>query len=400
MRTSRMAITLSLAGATAAALAQPSMPTIDLEVTGHVLRPRKLEATEERLGQLRLPHGFSVSVFAEGLQKPRMLAVAEDGAVYVTRREPGDVWLLRDLDGDGQADEQRQLFEHKDLHGIALHGDAAFLASSTSILKAELDEDGGFARVRTLVDDLPAAGQHNNRTIAVGPDEKLYVSVGSTCNACAETTEESATLLQLDLHGKQRHIFAQGLRNTIGFGWNPRDGALWGMDHGIDWLGDDAQREELNRIEEGQQYGWPYVFEDGKANLSIEPPKAMTFEQWAERSKAPVLTYTAHSAPMQLAFYQGDQFPERYRDGAFLALHGSWNRRPPSGYEVVFIRFDGAGQPVAFEPFLSGFLTEEGDSSALFGRPCGVAVAHDGSLLVSDDANGMIYRVHYTGASE
>jgi glucose/arabinose dehydrogenase len=395
-----IAATLALAALAGRAAAQSKQAT-DVTIEAHVVRPRQGKASAERIASLKLPPGFQIAVFADGLEKPRMLAVAPDGSVYVTRREPGDVWLLQDTDDDGRADVKRKVAEKKDLHGIAIDDRDVYLVSSEALFETRRKSDGSFSPLDTLAGDLPAGGQHNNRTVGVGPDGKLYVSVGSTCNACDETTAESATLLQFGRDGKGRRIFARGLRNTIGFAWDPRTGQLWGMDHGIDWLGDDDQREELNRIEDGQQYGWPYIFADSKPNPTDEPPDGLTHAQWAERSREPVLLHTAHSAPMQLAFYTGRQFPEAYRNGAFLALHGSWNRKPPSGYEVVFLRFDERGTPVAFEPFLSGFLRSDGDGRpALFGRPCGIAIAKDGALLISDDANGMIYRVQYRAAKE
>jgi glucose/arabinose dehydrogenase len=172
------------------------------------------------------------------------------------------------------------------------------------------------------------------------------------------------------------------------------------MDHGIDWLGDDDQPEELNLIEQGQQYGWPYVYADSKPNPQDEPPGKIPHAQWARMSRPPVLLHAAHSAPMQLAFYEGTRFPAAYRGGAFVALHGSWNRLPPSGYEVAFIRFD-QGKPVAIETFASGFLTKQGDGAwGVGGRPAGLAVTPAGELLVSDDQNGAIYAIGYGDATK
>ena len=155
--------------------------------------------------------------------------------------------------------------------------------------------------------------------------------MGSTCNACDETSPENATLLRISPDGKSRRIFASGLRNTIGFGWHPDTGELFGMDHGIDWLGDDDQPEELNHLQRDKQYGWPYVYANGKLNPQDEPPGDMTSEEWARLSTNPVLTYTAHAAPMQMVFYRRDRFPAEYRGDAFVAMHGSWNRGTPSG---------------------------------------------------------------------
>ena len=365
-------------------------------IQGHILEPSKLDAPTDT-NRLKAPDDFRVTVFARDLVNPRMLAVSDAGNVYVTRRSIGDVVMLKDEDGDGRADSTTTVASRPDMHGIALHGRKAYLATVKDIYTADIREDGSFGDLQRIVNDLPDAGQHPNRTLAIGPDGMLYVSVGSTCNACAESSPESATLLRVSPDGKSRTIFASGLRNTIGFGWHPRTGELWGMDHGIDWLGDNEQIEELNRIEQGKRYGWPYIYGMGQFNPQDNPPGGITLEQWRSISHPPVLGYTAHAAPMQMAFYTGEQFPQDYRGDAFVAMRGSWNRKPPSGYEVARVRFEN-GKPASFEPFLTGFLIEDGSGQPGFiGRPTGIAVAGDGSLLVADDSNGVIYRVSYAG---
>lgn len=367
------------------------------EIVAHVYEPELLEATDERIAGLEVPDGFKVEKFADGLRNPRIITIADDGTVYVTRREFGDVLMLRDIDGDMRADEQKVVATRPRMHGIALDGKRAYLVTVEDVYRTEIKDDGTFGELERIVDDLPVAGQHPNRTIFVGPDGMLYVTVGSTCNACAETSPELATVLKISPDGKQRRIFASGLRNTIGLDWQPRTRDLYAMDMGIDWLGDDDQPEELNRLEEGKKYGWPYIYADGKENPQDEPPGEMTMEQWRKGSEQPLLLYTAHASPLQFTFYEGGQFPAEYENDAFVTFRGSWNRKPPSGYEVVRVRFED-GKPAAFEPFLTGFLTEtEGGRHGYMGRPVGLAVAKDGSLLVGDDTNGVIYRVSYAG---
>ena len=337
-------------------------------------------------------------MFARDLVNPRILAVSEDGQVYVSRRSENDVLLLKDSDRDGRADEKITVATKPGLHGIAITGRTMFLVANKDLYKAEIQGDGKLGELTRLISDLPDAGQHRNRTIGVGPDGMLYVSVGSTCNECEESNPENATLLRLSQDGKMRTIFASGLRNTIGFAWHPATGELFGMDHGIDWLGDNEQFEELNHIRRGKQYGWPFVYDNGRVTPQSNPPGAMTPEKWREISENPVLTYTAHSAPMQMIFYTGSQFPAEYQGDAFVAMHGSWNRRPPSGYEVVRIRFKDS-KPERFEPFLRGFLVRNQRGYGYLGRPFGLAQMKDGSLLVGDSMNGVIYRVSYTGPS-
>ena len=370
----------------------------DVEIVGHVLEPKKLPP-KDLIKNLSVPKGFEINVFAEGLVNPRMIAVADNGNVYVTRRDVGDVIKLVDSNNDGVADSQEVVANRPGMHGIAIDGSTVYLVTVNDIYKAAIQPDGKFGALERFVDDLPDGGQHPNRTLAVGPDGKLYVSVGSTCNACDETSPESATMLQMNKDGTGRKIFASGLRNTIGFAFEPRTGELYGMDHGIDWLGDNEQHEELNHIVKGKQYGWPYIYDDGKFNPQDEPPGDISLQEWASRSVNPVGFYTPHAAPMQMTFYTGKQFPEEYRGDAFFALRGSWNRKPPAGYEVAHVHFEN-GKPVKFEAFVQGFLSRDGDHWVHHGRLAGLAQTKDGALLFSDDTNGVIYRVAYTSTSK
>ncbi|HET8696352.1 MAG TPA: YbhB/YbcL family Raf kinase inhibitor-like protein [Gammaproteobacteria bacterium] len=371
----------------------------DVTIEAHVYEPKRLPATDARVESLAVPPGFRIRRFAEGLDNPRMLAVADDGTVYVTERRPGSLVIIRDLDGDGLADVQRTVIEgFAWLHGIAIDGATIYLADVHDVYRGRLTEDGRVADLRRIVRGLPDGGQHPNRTLAVGPDRMLYVSVGSSCNECEEPNPTSATIVALGSSGGSPRIFARGLRNTIGFGLHPLSRRMWGMDQGIDWLGDDEPPEELNEIVEHRAYGWPFLYADQKRNPQREPIN-VTWAQWTAMSTPPKAFATAHSAPMQLVFYQGTQFPPEHDANAFVAMHGSWNRKPPSGYDVERIVFTPWGSFERFEPFVTGFLEKQPDGSfGFFGRRTGVAVARDGSLLVGDDTNNTIYRVSYNAA--
>ncbi|MTE01286.1 YbhB/YbcL family Raf kinase inhibitor-like protein [Paracoccus sp. YIM 132242] len=379
--------------AATSALAQPEGKVgqySDATVTGAILEPQP-RTPDADLSGFRLPPGATASVFAKDLVNPRILAVSAEGTLYATRRSVGDVVMLRDGDGDGQADAPVTVASRPGMHGIAFDGNLVYLVTVNDVYVADVAEDGTFGPLRRIIDDLPDGGQHPNRTLAMGPDGKLYVSVGSTCNACAETNPESATILRTEPDGTSRTIFAGGLRNTIGFDWEPETGQLWGMDHGIDWLGDNEQIEELNRIRQGKQYGWPYVHGMDRFNPQDNPPPGTSLETWAKISEEPALGHTAHAAPMQMAFYDGAMFPE-WRGDALVAMRGSWNRRPPSGYELVRIDFQD-GKPVGIEPVMTGFLAEGAEGWTHAGRPVGVAVGRDGAVFVSDDTQGVIYRI-------
>ncbi len=372
--------------------------------TGHDFKPARRQPTEKLIQQLKVPDGFHVTKFAEGLSSklpsesgqalggPRMLAVGPDGTIYVTRRDPGDVLALRDSKNAGKADEKKTVV--KDLpgvHGIALHDGKMYLCTVHELFVCDM-KDGAVGKPKKLLDDLPKGGQHPNRTLGFGPDGMLYLSVGSTCNCCIEKDPENATILRAQPDGSGRKIFAKGLRNTVGFAWHPASKQMWGMDHGIDWLGDDEPPEELNLLEAGKDYGWPFVFGDRKTIPLESHPKVGKLKDYAAKTIPPVLNYQAHSAPIQMAFYTGTQFPKDYHHDAFVAMRGSWNRKPAVGYEVVRIKFD-KGKPLQFQKFLTGFLIEDGQ--AYFGRPAGLAIAADGALLFGDDVHGIIYRVAY-----
>lgn len=367
----------------------------DVPIRTNVFKPAKVEVTEGRMRAVQAPPGFRVSVFAAGLKNARILAVAPDGTVYVSRRDQGDVVMLRDQNGDGQADGAGVIVANRaGTHGLAIHDGHLYLATVKELFKAPIRQDGLLGPLEMLLGDLPDSGQHPNRTVSFGPDGMLYLSVGSTCNACNESNPENAAMLRISPDGKSRTIFASGLRNTIGFAWEPRTGALWGMDHGIDFLGDDVQPEELNKIERGKQYGWPHIWGTEGVNPQSTPVGDITKAQWRALSTPMALGYTAHAAPMQMLFYPGGAFPAEYTGDAFVTMRGSWNRNPASGYEIVRIRFAN-GQPQKFEPFVTGFLTDGGQTH--IARPVGLAVAKDGALLMADDANGVIYRVGYEG---
>jgi Raf kinase inhibitor-like YbhB/YbcL family protein len=392
-------VAFALVVATTVAMAEPKSSqggppeyTSDVSITTHILQPSQMPAPE--LGTLKVPAGFKITRFAQDLGNVRILVVAPDGTVYATRRDEGDVLMLKDPGNGGPAGRPVRVASRSGLHGIALHRGQVYLATVHEIFRAPIQADGRFGKLEMLIHDLPDAGQHNTRTVQIGPDEMMYISVGSTCNECAESNPEAATILRATLDGKRRAVFASGLRDTIGWAWHPDTGELWGMDHGIDWWGDELPPEELNHIEKGKRYGWPYFFADNKENPRLQPPGGLLRREWRANSVPMVMGYTPHAAPMQMSFYTGTQFPASYRGDAFVSFHGSWNRKPSSGYEVVRIRFK-EGQPVAFEPFVTGFASGTGET----GRPVGNAVAKDGSLLFGDDRNGVIYRVSYVGGA-
>jgi glucose/arabinose dehydrogenase len=378
------------AGAAAAAARGPA--DAGSAVTRDVFRPEERPYDAALAASLQVPSGFSVSTFATDVENARML-VARGASLYVTRPELGDVIRIDDADGDGAADARATVASGFPMvHGIAFRDNQVYLATPNQVLLANVDVSGDFGAPEVIIDDLPDGGQHPLRTLGISPDDRLFISVGSTCDACDDSNPESATMLVAALDGSARSTFASGLRNTIGFGWHPTTGQLWGMDHGSDWRGGDTPPEELNALAEGGDYGWPYCYGDRIVDPVIQDPPEGTKQEYCADTSGPALSTQAHNAPIGLAFYTGTSFPSEYRDDAFIAMHGSWNRYPPTGYKVVRLVFDG-GVPQRFEDFVTGFLIEDG--AATFGRPADITVAPDGSLLFSDDTSGAIYRVRY-----
>lgn len=363
------------------------------EVVSHVLQPQQRKFSEELLSQLKTPDGFKVNVFARNLGNARWMLPLPDGTVLVTRFKEGDVLALRDKDNDGTSDEQQTVAKIPEVHGLAIHDSTIYLASTKKLWRMPM-ERGRFGPPQEFA-TLPDGGQHPRRTIGFGPDGMLFVSIGSTCNACQELMPEHAAMVRMKPDGSARKVFARGLRNTIGFAWHPETREFWGMDHGSDHRGDNVPSEELNRIVEDADYGWPFCYESNQVDLiTTASPEKGTKEEHCAKAKAPALMFQAHMAPIGFVFYTGDQFPAEYRNDAFVSFRGSWNRKPAAGYKVMRVRFKD-GQPVSAEDFLASFLIENGQ--AHFGRLAGLAVANDGSLLLAEDTNGIIYRISATG---
>jgi glucose/arabinose dehydrogenase len=392
---------------TAAATSAPGVtPTATTAGTGSggaatsvyaVTEPELQPFSADLLSRLQLPAGFQVSIYAQGLENPRIMVFGDDGTLYISQRTAGNVLALNDADGDGVAEQVRTVAEIELAHGLTINNGQLYIAANRSIYTAAINADGSLAEPQLMVDDLPESGQHSARTLAFGADGMIYLNIGSPCNACGNSTQEYATILQIQPDFSSRSVYASGLRHTIGFGWHPMTGQMWGFDHGTDTLGDDVPPEELNLLEQGNNYGWPYCYGDKIVNEFIPgQPPGSTKEDFCAASVAPVLSYQAHSAPIGMVFYTANQFPTDYLNDAFVAMRGSWNRSQATGYKIIRVLFDDNGQPTGFEDFMTGFLSDDGLSQ--FGRPAGLVVAPDGSLLLAEDTNGIIYRITYTGS--
>ena len=340
--------------------------------------------------EVNLPPGFGVSVFAEGLRGPRMMTLGPDGQVYVAERGAGRVLRLPDRDSDGVAEDAEVAAEGLEApSSIDFYKDGSlYVGETTRILRlSDPDDDGLFDEKEVIISGLPSGG-HSTRTVLFGPDwESLYVSVGSSCNVCIEEDERRATIMRYSPDGSDAMIYAEGLRNAVGITFRPGTSQLWATNNGRDWLGDDQPPETIYVVEEGDDAGWPRCHSARIVDPEFGEPGA------CQGVADPVVEIQAHSAPLGLTFYAGEQFPRAYHGDLFVALHGSWNRTTPTGYKIVRVPMQD-GQSDAVQDFATGWLRGEGSK---WGRPVDVLTGPDGSLLVSDDSRGFIYRVFYTG---
>ena len=332
--------------------------------------------------RLRVPDRFQVAVFAQGIRGVRYLTLGPDQAIYASQPASGLIIKLTDRNNDGVADTTITVASGlSGPFGIAFRGDTMYVAEERQVVRF----DPGKTEPVTVIRSIPSGG-HSTRTILFGPDGKLYLSVGSSCNLCDERDSLRAAVSQFNRDGSGGRIFAKGLRNTVGMAFNPKTGELWGNNNDRDNLGDDIPPEHVNIIKDGRDYGWPQCYLPGKQNPEYGSADCSQIEP-------PAITVQAHSAPLGLAFYTGAQFPAGFRGDAFMTLHGSWNRSVPTGAKVVRVEVDSSGRrATGVDDFITGWQRPDGSR---WGRPVGLLVLPDGSLLVSDDMGGKIWRVTY-----
>jgi glucose/arabinose dehydrogenase len=353
---------------------------------------------------LRAPAGFVVNLYYAGdLDKPRWLALTPEGDVLVTETPRNRIRRLRDTDHNGVADEASAFADAAnglDLpFGMAFTDTHFYLGNTGAVLRwpykrgqARLDGPG------ERITELPGSGyrQHWTRNVRVSPDgQHLFVTVGSQSNNDVEQPPR-ASVLRMNLDGSGRATFADGLRNPVGLDFEPRTGDVYVTVNERDGLGDDLVPDYLTRIRSGEFFGWPWAY---LSPTLLDPHhvegRASTNPQAVVRTRTPDVLIQAHSAALGLAFYRGDAFPPKYRRGAFVALRGSWNRGTGTGYKLIFVPFGDDGRPLGhYEDFVTGFLVDP-KGPTTWGRPVGVLVLPDGSLLFTEEENQRIYRVSY-----
>ncbi len=347
-------------------------------------------AKELPIDKLKVPAGFKVEVWVDGLPEARSLALGDKGTVFVSNRNLTNVYAV--IDKGGSREIKTILKGMKSPNGIVFDKGTLYVAERHRItayagIEDKLDNPG---EGRVVIDTLDPTNQpgHFWKFLAMGPDGKLYFNIGSPQNITMPTYNE-ASILRVDPKSGAMENYAQGVRNTVGMAFHPTTKALWFTDHARDWLGNDLPHDELNvAVKKGEHFGFPYCHQGD----FLDPVYGKN--RTCAEFKPPVLKLGAHIAPLGLRFYTGSMFPASYKNSMLIAQHGSWNRDPKQGYNVVRVSVDAKGVAKS-EPFLEGFLQDEKGDPPMWGRPVDVLQLKDGSVLVSDDYNGIIYRVSY-----
>lgn len=368
--------------------------------TGTALREADVDnsspaLTEKSIGlplqSIKLPPGFVISVFAE-VDNARSMALSPNGTLFVGNRNEDKVYAVKDTDGDYKADKRWVIASGLNMpNGVAFKDGDLYVAEVSRILRFKdienkLDNPG---TPEVVYDQYPTETHHGWKYISFGPDGKLYVPVGAPCNICEPDKPIYASITRMNSDGTGLEIYASGIRNTVGFTWHPDTKALWFTDNGRDNMGDDVPPCELNSAPEaGMHFGYPYCH-----GGTIKDPEFGTKKPCSEFTK-PIQNLNAHVAPLGVKFYTGSMFPGQYKNQVFIAEHGSWNRSKKSGHLVSMVKIEN-GKSVGYETFAEGWLNHE--TQEVWGRPVDVLVMPDGSMLVSDDKGGMIFRISYKG---
>jgi len=347
--------------------------------------PEPIAADKLPVAQLKVPKGFHIEVFASGIADARSLRVGDKGTVFVGNRVHDKVWAIYDKDGKRiQKPIATGLYRP---NGLAFHAGTLYIAELAKISKLERIEDNldEPPEPALVYDDLPKDEANGWKFIAVGPDNKLYVPVGQPCNNCVPD-DAHGQIRRMNLDGSGVEVVARGVRNTLGFDWNPATRELYFTDNGRDWLSEDLPHDEINRVTKtGQHFGAPYCWQGG-----IPDPEFGWGHSCGE-FVPPVALMGPHAAPLGMRFYGGMMFPADYRGAIFVARHGSWNRTEKLGGDVMVVKLNRDGSVRSVEPFLTGFIVDNN----FIGRPVDVQPMKDGSLLISDDYAGAVYRVTY-----
>ena len=346
------------------------------------------------IDKILLPPGFKIGVYAENIDGARSLCLSPGGTLFVSTRDKGNVYALRDNNGDHTADQTFTLAtDLNSPNGIAFRNGSLYVAEINRILRYDNIESQLSKPPAPVVvyDKYPTDEMHGWKYIAFGPDGKLYVPVGAPCNICEPENPIYASITRLDVDKPgEPEIVQRGIRNTVGFTWHPVTKELWFTDNGRDWLGDDMPACELNHApKEGMHFGYPYCHQGDLQDTKYGDKRPCS------DFTPPTQKLGPHVAPLGLEFYSGKMFPAAYQNQIFIAEHGSWNRSTKIGYQISLVKIDANGKSLGYEPFATGWHQKSDDS--VWGRPVDLEHLPDGSLLVSDDHGDAVYRIWYEG---
>jgi glucose/arabinose dehydrogenase len=343
-------------------------------------------------GQINLPSGFGISVFASGLNTPRNIAIGPDGELYVAERGRGRIIRLADRNHDGVSDGIEVIAEGFNTpSSLAFYKDGSlYVSTPTQVFRlTQPDANGVFQKRDVVIDGLSGPQDHFTRTLLFSPDwASLFIQIGSSCNVCQESDTRRATIMRFNSDGSGGAVYARGLRNAVGITFRPGTNELWTTNNGTDNLGDDKPPDTIQIVQQGQDYGWPRCH----AGTIVDPQFGGA--DGCNGVAKPLVEIQAHSAALGLTFYSGTKFPAEYRGELFVALHGSIFRSVPTGYKVVRIHLSNGQPSGGVQDFATGWLRGGG----AFGRPVDLVTAPDGSLFVSDDSGGRIYRIFFGGS--
>ncbi len=343
---------------------------------------------EIQLDLIELPAGFSIEIYAEGVENARQMALGDKGTLFAGSRRAGKLWAIRDTDGDHHAETVSLVDEDLKMpSGLAFRHGTLYVGAVDRILRYDDIESHLEQPPEPVVvtDGLPDKEHHGWKYLRFGPDGKLYIPIGIPCNICDE--EGFGEIRRMNADGSDLETFAFGIRNSVGLAFHPENGQLWFTDNGRDQLGDDIPADELNHApKQGMHFGIPYCHQGDLPDEEFGKGK-----ECADYAP-PVAKLDPHGAALGLAFYTGDMFPDGYKNRLFITQHGSWNRTEKSGYQILVLAVTADGSVLGVKVFASGWLQDE----EAWGRPNDVLVMPDGALLVSDDKAGVIYRVTYT----
>lgn len=406
MTARRILVMISLAALACRGEAHPPAPTPtvarpnDPVLQHHDIRPDRLPAPFETPSAgnppsvvdrppdaaLHLPPGFRAELWADRLENPRNMVYAPNGDLFVAETGAGRITVFR-----GGKPDQRYVFASglQEPFGLAFRGNQLYVGGEDELVRFPWTAGAAATGKPEHLADLPGGGHSTRNVIFNRNGSKMYVAIGSRSNVKPEEPMRAA-IVEYNPDGSGRRIFASGLRNPVGLAWEPSTGALWTAVNERDALGDDLVPDYITEVRDGAFYGWPYAYigPHEEPRLKGERPDLVA------KAVAPSLLVEAHGAALGIAFYTGSMFPSSYRGGAFVALHGSWNRSKRSGYKVIFVPFRGGKPSGGYDDFMAGWAPDPA-SRRVWGRPVGLLVMKDGSLLVADDGGNVIWRVTY-----